>query len=88
MLKQAMVYYRYNESKAYQIYQNDEFAKLLSPQIGFYFDKKIKFNPLFEEGFMGLKLKSMFLGQESSAIFAGSIYSDFKTMLNIIKEAA
>lgn len=88
MLKQAMVYYRYNESKAYQIYQNDEFAKLLSPQIGFYFDKKLKFNPLFEEGFMGLKLKSMFLGQESSAIFAGSIYSDFKTMLNIIKEAA
>ncbi|MCH3700364.1 HrcA family transcriptional regulator [Campylobacter lari] len=88
MLKEAMVYYRYNESKAYQIYQNDEFAKLLSPQIGFYFNDKLQFDPLFEEGFMGLKLKSTFLGKEAKAIFAGSVYSDFKTMLNIIKEAA
>ncbi|CAM4098219.1 HrcA family transcriptional regulator [Campylobacter armoricus] len=88
MLKQSMIYYRYNESKAYQIYQNDEFAKLLSPKIGFYFDGKLQFEPLFEEGFMGLKLKSTFLGKEAKAIFAGSVYSDFKTMLNIIKEAA
>ncbi|MCR6571751.1 HrcA family transcriptional regulator [Campylobacter insulaenigrae] len=87
-LKQAMIYYRYNESRAYQIYQNDNFIKLLSPKIGFYFDEKLKFEPLFEEGFMGLKFKSMFLGKESNIIFAGSVYSDFKTMLNIIKEAA
>ncbi|TXE83444.1 HrcA family transcriptional regulator [Campylobacter peloridis] len=88
ILKQAKIYYRYNESKAYQIYQNDKFAKLLSPKIGFYFDEKLKFEPLFEEGFMGLKLSSTFLGQKSNIIFAGSVYSDFKTMLNIIKEAA
>ncbi|WP_291952904.1 HrcA family transcriptional regulator [Campylobacter sp.] len=88
MLKQAMIYYRYNESRAYQIYQNDNFIKLLSPKIGFYFDEKLKFEPLFEKGFMGLKFKSIFLGKESNIIFAGSVYSDFKTMLNIIKEAA
>ncbi|EAH8201730.1 HrcA family transcriptional regulator [Campylobacter lari] len=88
MLKQTKIYYRYNEKKAYQIYQNDEFAKLLSPQIGFYFNDKLQFDPLFEEGFMGLKLKSTFLGKESSVVFAGSVYSDFKSMLNIIKEAA
>lgn len=87
-LKEDMIYYRYNESKAYQIYQDDEFAKLLSPKIAFYFNDKLQFEPLFYEGFMGLKLKSTFLGKNSEIIFAGSVYSDFKSMLNIIKEAA
>ncbi len=87
-LRQNLIYYRSNEERAYQIYQNDEFVKLLDSQIHRYFKDSLEFEPLFKQGFMGLKVNAKFLGEDVNIILAGSVYTDYKKILQYIKEAA
>ncbi|EAL2926139.1 HrcA family transcriptional regulator [Campylobacter jejuni] len=87
-LRQNLICYRSNEERAYQIYQNDEFVKLLDCQIHRHFKESLEFEPLFKEGFMGLKVDAQFLGEDVNIILAGSVYTDYKKILQYIKEAA
>lgn len=87
-LRQNLIYYRSNEERVYQIYQNDEFVKLLDCGVHRYFKESLKFEPLFKEGFMGLKVDAQFLGEDVNIILAGSVYTDYKKILQYIKEAA
>lgn len=87
-LRQNLIYYRSNEERAYQIYQNDEFVKLLDCGVHRYFKESLVFEPLFKEGFMGLKVDAHFLGEDVNIILAGSVYTDYKKILQYIKEAA
>lgn len=87
-LKYNLIYYKDNEKRAYQIYQDDEFVKLLDCSIHKYFNENLQFEPLFKEGFMGLNINADFLGKEVNILFAGSIYTDYKKILKQIKEAA
>ncbi|MBK2001252.1 HrcA family transcriptional regulator [Campylobacter sp. LH-2024] len=87
-LRQNLIYYRSNEERAYQIYQNDEFVKLLDCGVHHYFKDSLEFEPLFKEGFMGLKVDGQFLGEDVNIILAGSVYTDYKKILKQIKEAA
>lgn len=75
-----MICYRSNEERAYQIYQNDEFVKLLDCQIHRHFKESLEFEPLFKEGFMGLKVDAQFLGEDVNIILAGSVYTDYKNI--------
>lgn len=77
LLKQGLNLFRTNETKAYQIYQSDEFVKLLDSSIHSYFKSFLEFSPLFNEGFMGLLLEAEFLGKEANIILAGSVFTDF-----------
>lgn len=87
-LRQNLIYYRSNEERVYQIYQNDEFVKLLDCGVHRYFKESLEFEPLFKEGFMGLKVDAQFLGEDVNIILAGSVYTDYKKILQYIKEAA
>ncbi|ELY2832041.1 HrcA family transcriptional regulator [Campylobacter jejuni] len=87
-LRQNLICYRSNEERAYQIYQNDEFVKLLDCGVHRYFKESLEFEPLFKEGFMGLKVDAQFLGEDVNIILAGSVYTDYKKILQYIKEAA
>lgn len=87
-LKQSLVYSKINEQRAYQIYQNDEFAKLLDCTVDRKFSKNLQFEPLFKKGFMGFKINAQFLGKSVNIIFAGSVYTDYNKVLKQIKEAA
>ncbi|EQB0812644.1 HrcA family transcriptional regulator [Campylobacter upsaliensis] len=87
-LKKSLTCYRTNEKKAYQIYQNDEFVKLLDCEIHRYFSENLQFEPLFKEGFMGLRINADFLGKQVNLIFAGSVYTNYKKILKQIKEVA
>lgn len=85
-LRQNLIYYRSNEERAYQIYQNDEFVKLLDCGVHHYFKESLEFEPLFREGFMGLNVDVQFLGEDANIILAGSVYTDYKKILKYIKE--
>lgn len=87
-LRQNLIYYRSNEERVYQIYQNDEFVKLLDCGVHRYFKESLEFEPLFKESFMGLKVDAQFLGEDVNIILAGSVYTDYKKILQYIKEAA
>ncbi|VTX57857.1 Heat-inducible transcription repressor HrcA [Campylobacter jejuni] len=87
-LRQNLIYYRSNEERVYQIYQNDEFVKLLDCGVHRYFKESLEFEPLFKESFMGLKVDTQFLGEDVNIILAGSVYTDYKKILQYIKEAA
>ncbi|MFQ6342158.1 HrcA family transcriptional regulator [Campylobacter sp. VTCC 70190] len=87
-LRQNLIYCRSNEKRAYQIYQNDEFVKLLDCGVHRYFKESLEFEPLFKEGFMGLKVDARFLDEDVNIILAGSVYTDYKKILQYIKEAA
>ncbi|CAM4015304.1 HrcA family transcriptional regulator [Campylobacter hepaticus] len=87
-LRQGLIYYRTNEERAYQIYQNDEFVKLLDCRVHHCFKDSLEFEPLFKEGFMGLKMDAEFLGEDVNIILAGSVYTDYKKILQYLKEAA
>ncbi|SUW96647.1 heat-inducible transcription repressor [Campylobacter jejuni subsp. doylei] len=87
-LRQNLIYYRSNKERVYQIYQNDEFVKLLDCGVHRYFKESLEFEPLFKEGFMGLKVDAQFLGEDVNIILAGSVYTDYKKILQYIKEAA
>ena len=87
-LRQNLIYYRSNEKRAYQIYQNDEFVKLLDCRVHHYFKESLEFEPLFKEGFMGFKVDAQFLGEDVNIILAGSVYTDYKKILQYIKEVA
>ncbi|KAA6224902.1 MULTISPECIES: HrcA family transcriptional regulator [unclassified Campylobacter] len=87
-LKQNLLMFRSNEERAYQIYKNDDFVRLLDSGINRYFTKNIEFEPLFKEGFMGLKIDTKFLGKNANIILAGSVYTDYKKILNQLKEVA
>lgn len=88
VLKNDLIYFRANEKRAYQIYQNDEFVKLLDSNIDVYFKDNLEFEPLFKEGFMGLKVDATYKGEAVNILFAGSIYANYKKMLDQIKEVA
>lgn len=87
-LKKELIYFRANEKRAYQIYQNDTFVKLLDSNISSFFNERLEFEPLFREGFMGLNIDAIYKGKEVNVLFAGSIYANYKKMLNQIKEVA
>ncbi|ENY6720270.1 HrcA family transcriptional regulator [Campylobacter jejuni] len=87
-LRQNLIYYRSNEERVYQIYQNDEFVKLLDCGVHRYFKESLEFEPLFKESFIGLKVDTQFLGEDVNIILAGSVYTDYKKILQYIKEAA
>lgn len=87
-LRQNLIYYRSNEERVYQIYQNDEFVKLLDCGVHRYFKESLEFELLFKESFMGLKVDTQFLGEDVNIILAGSVYTDYKKILQYIKEAA
>ncbi|TQR28931.1 HrcA family transcriptional regulator [Campylobacter sp. MIT 99-7217] len=87
-LGQSLSLFRTNEKRAYQIYQNDEFVKLLDAHIHQHFKSWLEFSPLFNEGFMGLLFEAEFLGKQANIILAGSVYTDFKKVINHIKEVA
>ncbi|GAA8607434.1 HrcA family transcriptional regulator [Helicobacter pylori] len=87
-LRQNLIYYRSNEERVYQIYQNDEFVKLLDCGVHRYFKESLEFEPFFKESFMGLKVDTQFLGEDVNIILAGSVYTDYKKILQYIKEAA
>lgn len=87
-LRQNLIYYRSNEERAYEIYQNDEFVKLLDCGVHHCFKESLEFEPLFREGFMGLKVDAQFLGEDANIILAGSVYTDYKKILKYIKEVA
>ncbi|MBM0637124.1 HrcA family transcriptional regulator [Campylobacter sp. VicNov18] len=87
-LRQNLIYYRSNKERAYQIYQNDEFVKFLDCGVHHHFKTSLEFEPLFKEGFMGLKMDAEFLGEDVNIILAGSVYTDYKKILQYIKEAA
>lgn len=87
-LRQNLIYYRSNEERAYEIYQNDEFVKLLDCGVHHCFKESLEFEPLFREGFMGLKVDAQFLGEDANIILAGSVYTDYKKILKHIKEVA
>lgn len=87
-LKQSLSLFRTNEKRAYQIYQSDEFVKLLDSSIHRHFRSFLEFTPLFSEGFMGLLLEAEFLGKPANIILAGSVYTDFKKVIHHIKEVA
>ncbi|TEY00938.1 HrcA family transcriptional regulator [Campylobacter sp. US33a] len=87
-LRASLIYHRSNEQRAYQIYQNDDFNKLLDGTIHMDFKQNLEFDPLFKEGFMGLKLDADFLGKDVNIIFAGSVYTNYKKILKQLKEVA
>ncbi|MCR2056089.1 HrcA family transcriptional regulator [Campylobacter helveticus] len=87
-IKKSLTCYRANEKKACQIYQNDDFVKLLDCEIHKYFKENLQFQPLFKEGFMGLKIDTNFLGKQANLIVAGSVYTNYKKILKQIKEVA
>ena len=87
-LRQNLIYYRSNEERVYQIYQNDEFVKLLDCGVHRYFKESLELEPLFKESFMGLKVDTQFLGEDVNITLAGSVYTDYKKILQYIKEAA
>ena len=87
-LKHRLIYHRSNEKRAYQIYQNDEFTKLLEGDFQGHFKNFLEFEPFFKEGFMGLNINANFLDKKVNILFAGSVYTDYKKILQQIKEVA
>ena len=87
-LKRTKIYFQENEILAFKMFGDERFKMMLDPGFAAQMNEGLTFSPLFDEGFMGLKLKMTYLGYPCEMICAGSIYSDYVKFLNKIKEAA
>ncbi|MCR4942381.1 MAG: HrcA family transcriptional regulator, partial [Campylobacter sp.] len=87
-LKRTKIYFQENEILAFKMFEDERFKLILEPSFENYMSERIAFTPLFEDGYMGLKLHTNFKGQSSTMICAGSVYSDYMKFLNEIMEVA
>lgn len=86
--QKSLIYFQDNEKIIFDIYQDYRIKELLNPDFERKFKGNLAFEPLFDEGFMGLKFDVNFEGKDATMICAGSIYNDYEKFLKNIKEVA
>lgn len=87
-LKRTKIYFQTNEMVAFEIFGDARFKALLEPSVANILSEPLTFSPIFESGYMGLKLPVDFQDKSATLVCAGSVYVDYINFLNQIKEAA
>ncbi|AQW85942.1 heat-inducible transcription repressor [Campylobacter pinnipediorum subsp. caledonicus] len=87
-LKRTKIYFQENEILALKMFENKKIKSILEPSFENFMKKKLTFSPLFEDGFMGLKLAANYKGEDSIMVCSGSVYANYIRFLNNIKEVA
>lgn len=70
------------------MFGDNRFKALLEPSVASILSEPLTFSPIFESGYMGLKLPVNFQDKGATLVCAGSVYVDYLNFLNQIKEAA
>lgn len=86
--KYSKVEFRANEEIAFEIFKDKRFKNLFEPSIISMLKQRVIYEPFFDAGFMGLKLSVAFNGKNSTLFCASSIYEDYTSFLEQIKEVA
>lgn len=87
-LKRSKIYVQENEKVALQSFGQELFRSMLEPSFVSNLRYGINMPPIFNEGLLALKLTADYMGNEATLLCAGSVYSDYASFVNQIKEAA
>lgn len=87
-LKRSKVEFIANEVVAYEIFRDERFKILFDPSMSMNFSKNLIFEPIFDDGYMGIKREITLKGKNATMLCAGSVYEDFNKLFNHITEAA
>ncbi|MDL0089217.1 HrcA family transcriptional regulator [Campylobacter gastrosuis] len=87
-LKRTKIQFQENEILAFKMLSDERVKLIFEPSFESLMSENIAFYPLFNDGFMGLKLRANYLGNEAVMICGGSIYANYVKFLNEIREAA
>lgn len=87
-IRYSKILFRQNELVLFEIFRDERIKLLLEPSIDEIMKENLNYEPLFDEGFMGIKRNVIFENQNSTMICVGSIYNDYNKFFENLKEVA
>lgn len=87
-IRYSKILFRQNELVLFEIFHDERLKLLLEPSADEIMKQNLNYEPLFDEGFMGIKRNIIFENQNSTMICVGSIYNDYDKFFENLKEVA